>query len=1311
MKPLTVFRSIGKIAIVLILFITLCCEEHKFERKLLLVTKVYDGDKVIDPTFKGEIIDPGSSPIESHGFIWSESDNPDLTSPNVKNLGARTDKGIFSTVLQDLAQNTIYFVRAYATNAKGQTVYGRTYQYKTPQQETPLSAQEGGPGTLIVIVGDFKFGDIGEITVKFGDVEAKIVLANQTTIQVIVPVHDPGTIKISVTIKEATTFVPDDFTVIEPPVVESVSPKNGSAGSKMVVRGKNFIGTASYNLILFDSVPARVISATTTELVTFVPEGIPLGDVPISVKSGALKSLLPKQFKISSASQVTDYAPKTSTAGSRITITGKDISSQLEDTQVKFGTLAAAVTSVSDSTIAAIVPTQLNVGASVTITVTTSGKTFTLTPDFVVKAPGNGEVVVNTDISNPTVWAKVKGPGEVDYRITANVNVTAELTVAPGVIVEFDNGKALTISGNNAALIAKGTAGNVIVFTGRDKTKGSWDKISFNGTINSKNELDYVEVSYGGSTDYMLSSNYYYSAPTNLKITNSTFSFSKTSGVYIATNVTLGAFSNNTFASNGIATLRVPAGQVGVINSNNRFTGGNGRDAVEVIASTINSFDETVWKPFDDGSPYYISGSITVNSGMSVMPGAVLTFALNTALTISGASAYLTAIGNSTNKIIFTGADRTFKGSWNKIYFTSTTSIKNEFNQVEISNGGSDSNNPYNLQLNSSRIKISNTIISNSAGGGFYVDSGSGLNTFSFNSFSNNTIYPLYVFAQHIRDLDINSTFINNGFKKVYVVGSTLNDVNNEHTWKPFNDGTPYFMSGNVKILSGLSIQPGAVFNFNNGVGLQIGDGCCSLSSVAYITAKGLADKKIVFTGADQTIKGSWSTIKFTYLSNPKNEFDNVDISYASDGSISFDHALLKLTNSSVSNSSGVGLNLDNNSVLTSFANNTFSNNKTYPIVLPVHQVGKLDVTSTFTGNIFNTVNIYSSTINDAANVQVWPVLSNNTAYYVSGNIKILSGVTVQAGAIFTFNTGVGLQVGDGCCTISSAAYLSALGTTDKRIVFTGADQSFNGSWSNIKFTYLNSPKNELDNVDISNGFDGSVVLDHSVLKFTNSSISKSSGVGLSMDNTSAFTSFANNAFSKNGTYPMVLPVHQVGKLDAVSTFANNTFNKVNIYGSTINDPSNLQIWPALSNSTPYYVTGGITILSGVTIQPGALFTFNSGVGIQIGPGCCSNSPVAYLIAKGTSTNPITFTRDPGQGTNWNGINFSYTNNIKNEVEYMIASFAGDGVTVDHSVVSIKNSSISNCTGYGIRSSTGTLNSDVKTSNTFLNDTSGNTNF
>jgi hypothetical protein len=63
-----------------------------------------------------KVTDEGSDIVNGTGVCWGTTINPDLTN-NVSNVGAGS--GEFTSILTGLTPNTIYYVRAFATNKAG----------------------------------------------------------------------------------------------------------------------------------------------------------------------------------------------------------------------------------------------------------------------------------------------------------------------------------------------------------------------------------------------------------------------------------------------------------------------------------------------------------------------------------------------------------------------------------------------------------------------------------------------------------------------------------------------------------------------------------------------------------------------------------------------------------------------------------------------------------------------------------------------------------------------------------------------------------------------------------------------------------------------------------------------------------------------------------------------------------------------------------------------------------------------------------------------------------------------------------------
>lgn len=83
--------------------------------------------KVTGATLRASVTNDGDGNISDAGFVYATTPNPSVANSKVS-CGVQT--GSYSTVLQNLRENTIYYVRAYATNEAG-TNYGEESSFTT----------------------------------------------------------------------------------------------------------------------------------------------------------------------------------------------------------------------------------------------------------------------------------------------------------------------------------------------------------------------------------------------------------------------------------------------------------------------------------------------------------------------------------------------------------------------------------------------------------------------------------------------------------------------------------------------------------------------------------------------------------------------------------------------------------------------------------------------------------------------------------------------------------------------------------------------------------------------------------------------------------------------------------------------------------------------------------------------------------------------------------------------------------------------------------------------------------------------------
>lgn len=334
------------------------------------------------------------------------------------------------------------------------------------------------------------------------------------------------------------------------------------------------------------------------------------------------------------------------------------------------------------------------------------------------------------------------------YVVEGDRDVTAELTIEPGVTLQFDAGASLNIDDQGGALIANGTAAEPIVFTGTQSVKGFWKGVLIrsNSPLNS---MKFVTVEYGGNDKLINSSDSY---PANLfiygesriVIEDCTLSSGSAHGLGIYNrNADLAGFARNTFAGNEGPPIRLPADHVTVLDAASDFVGGPGMENGE--PNIVVTYNEVIVKStwLDHGVPYlFTRTSIDVEADLTLKPGVTLTFPENGRMRVEG-NGSLNAVGTASKPITFTSTTQV-AGYWRGISIDSSSPL-NIMEYVDIGWGAreklinSSDSEPTNIILDyaPSRLTITNSNIHDSLGWGIFVRSGGNL-TEASNTYSNN---------------------------------------------------------------------------------------------------------------------------------------------------------------------------------------------------------------------------------------------------------------------------------------------------------------------------------------------------------------------------------------------------------------------------------------------------------------------------------------------------------------------------------------------------------------------------------------------
>ena len=110
----------------------------------VVTTEAVSGIRSVDAMGNGHVIRLGFPNLTAHGVCWNTAGSPTVLD-NVTNIGTATTSGAFTASIDGLTINTIYHVRAYATNAAG-TVYGNEVVFLTttvPETPTSVTASPG----------------------------------------------------------------------------------------------------------------------------------------------------------------------------------------------------------------------------------------------------------------------------------------------------------------------------------------------------------------------------------------------------------------------------------------------------------------------------------------------------------------------------------------------------------------------------------------------------------------------------------------------------------------------------------------------------------------------------------------------------------------------------------------------------------------------------------------------------------------------------------------------------------------------------------------------------------------------------------------------------------------------------------------------------------------------------------------------------------------------------------------------------------------------------------------------------------------
>ncbi|HET7152638.1 MAG TPA: IPT/TIG domain-containing protein, partial [Candidatus Kapabacteria bacterium] len=212
-----------------------------------------------------------------------------------------------------------------------------------------------------------------------GDVDSAVPLSNPTRLYVTIPpAVASGVVIVKVGDSMDSTKQVLRIMLAVSPVIKDYEPKEGNTGTPLTISGTGFDTVVQNISVRIGTVPATVVSATTTQIHCTVPAGAAGGQITVLMDCDSV--VLPGVFKVRPDS-IVSFTPSQGPIGSQVTVTTNFLTDTTD--KVYFGNIQAQILSTSGTQITTKVPANV-VTAPITLSYSYGGAT-SVTPFTVTK--------------------------------------------------------------------------------------------------------------------------------------------------------------------------------------------------------------------------------------------------------------------------------------------------------------------------------------------------------------------------------------------------------------------------------------------------------------------------------------------------------------------------------------------------------------------------------------------------------------------------------------------------------------------------------------------------------------------------------------------------------------------------------------------------------------------------------------------------------------------------------------------------------------------------------------------------------------
>ena len=701
--------------------------------------------------------------------------------------------------------------------------------------------------------------------------------------------------------------------------------------------------------------------------------------------------------------------------------------------------------------------------------------------------------------------------------------------------------------------------------------------------------------------------------------------------------------------------------------NNNNSTQNNNNNTPMAGSTLEGTYAEGLELSAEGDAPHYIArGDVTVSGGdLVIAAGTVIEFEEGASLHIAS-DAKIIAKGTSAAGIVLRGSAPN-AGHWKGVLIDSA-SQSNVFEYVTVQHAGSAKLATFiqgsaALVLQDGKLKLSNSTISDSKGYGAYQTEAADFGAFTQNTFESNSEGALRTTLNNLAELDGASSY---GGAVVVVDG----EVTEDGSWPAID--THYLISNDASVESAsITIEAGANFKFKEGAELEF-------KADSSVSARGTSAAPITFTGLTQE-SGFWKGIRIDSKSS-SNAFDYVSVKHTGSGKLdtfSKEAGLLlaggrlALTNSTISDSKGYGIELFEASDFLSFSSNTFASNDKGALYMSANNLGEIDGDSTYESPVI----VFDGEVTEDA---TWPAIDSHVEF--SERITIEGGtITLEKGSTYVFGD-------DTDIAFMADSTVIADGEADAKIHLRGKTQEA-GFWRGVRID-SRSAENLFDHVIIehtgSSKLDtfsdfGSLLLTDGRLAVTQSSFLNSSGYGLLQFESSELIEFSNNTFDLNASGAVLTQAAHIGEYDEASTYTGP------IVVGRSEDVTTDQRWPNIDSFIR--IASSLTFKAGVqTVSAGAELRFATDTQLSF-------EDDAVFVAVGTSADPIVFRGSTAAPGFWAGLFFG-TRSVDSRISHATISHTGSkkvgtfvevaAIALDDATLRLGNTTFTDLTGLAV---------------------------